>query len=264
MKTKANGIEMNYDLTGQGQCLVLIHGYSDTLNMWYNQVPQFARHYKVLTYDVRGFGQTELKGPYSMGVFATDLHDLLQALHIKSVCVLGYSMGGRIALEFAFRYPEMTAGLIFANSGLGKPLSPELKERHAMMEGILRQADIEVISGIMAAASFSPGFEERNPDTFQKYKEIKMQNDPSGYVDIMRAVVDALDTPQDLSRLKCPVLIIAGENDALMDVSVAKSMKDSIDNAILELLPTGHAAALELPAEFNKAVLDFLKNLKWP
>jgi 3-oxoadipate enol-lactonase len=153
--------------------------------------------------------------------------------------------------------------VVFANSGMGEPLSPELKDRHAMMEEVLRQAQIEVISEIMTVASFSPGFEERNPAAFQNYKEIKMQNDPSAYVEIMRAVVEALDAPQDLSRLKCPVLIIAGENDGLMDKRVAKSMKESIGNAVLKMLPTGHAAALELPQEFNKAVLDFLKDLRW-
>ncbi len=59
MKIKANGIEINYELSGKGKTLVLIHGFTDNLNMWYNQVPEFAKQYQVLIYDVRGFGQTE-------------------------------------------------------------------------------------------------------------------------------------------------------------------------------------------------------------
>ncbi|MBI4302451.1 MAG: alpha/beta fold hydrolase, partial [Chloroflexi bacterium] len=58
MKIKANGISMNYELTGAGECLTLIHGAGDNLNMWYHQVPTLSQRYQVLTYDVRGFGQT--------------------------------------------------------------------------------------------------------------------------------------------------------------------------------------------------------------
>lgn len=263
VKTTANGIEMHYELSGAGECLVLIHGYSDNLDMWYNQAPHFAGHCRVLTYDVRGFGQTELKRPYSMDVFADDLYELLHALDITSACVLGYSMGGRIGLEFALKHQEMTAGLIFANSGIGHAPDPDMEERRKMMMGILQQGDIEVISAIMATASFSPGFEERNPAAFQKYKEIKMRNDPSPYLEIMQAIVGSIDTPQDLRRLKCPVLIIAGENDGFMDVDIAEAMKNSIDDAALRIFPTGHAAAIEVPEEFNDAVLNFVKKLEW-
>jgi pimeloyl-ACP methyl ester carboxylesterase len=107
MKIKANGIEMSYALCGKGKYLVLIHGFTDNLNMWYNQVPEFSKQYQVLTYDVRGFGQTEkTQGPHSMDLFADDLQGLLKALGLRSACVLGYSMGGRIALEFCMKYPQ--------------------------------------------------------------------------------------------------------------------------------------------------------------
>ena len=120
MKITANGIGMNYKLSGRGECLVLIHGFTDNLNMWHNQVPEFEKHCRVLTYDVRGFGWTDKGGDYSMSLFADDLWHLLNALGIRSACVLGYSMGGRIGLEFALSHPEMTKGLIFANRSDGR------------------------------------------------------------------------------------------------------------------------------------------------
>jgi 3-oxoadipate enol-lactonase len=262
MKITANGIAMNYELSGSGKCLVLMHGFSDNLNMWFNQTSEFSKRYHVLAYDVRGFGRTEVaKQPHSMSLFAEDLYELLRALQIESARILGYSMGGRIALEFALRHPEMTEGLIFANSGVGAAPSPDMEERRNMMAGILKQGNIDVISEIMTTASFSPDFGERNPAAFQKYKSIKMQNDPSEYYAIMQAIVGAIDSPVDLKRLKCPVLIIAGEHDGLMEVSVAESMKKAIKNAELHLLPTGHAAAIEAPAQFNRIVLDFLARL---
>ncbi|UCD56242.1 MAG: alpha/beta hydrolase, partial [Candidatus Hydrogenedentota bacterium] len=106
-------------------------------------------------------------------------------------------------------------------------------------------------------------FEERNPEAFRRYKDIKMQNDPSAYLAIMQALVEALDAPVDLSHLTCPVLIIAGDSDGFMKLSVAESMKSSIHNADVKVLPTGHAAAIEAPEQFNRAVLDFMKGLQW-
>ncbi len=263
MKVKANGIEMNCELTGEGECLVLIHGYTDNLNLWYNQVPVFSERYRVLTYDVRGFGRTEVsRADYSMALFAEDLHALLGALGIRSACVLGYSMGGRIAMEFACTYPEMTRGLIFANSGIGEAPSPEMQERRKMMVDVLRQGEIEVISELMAEASFSPGLKERNPTAFEKYKAIKMQNDPSEYLAVMQAIVDAIDSPADFSGIACPVLIIAGDRDGFMDVRVGEAMKNAIADAELEVLHTGHAAAIEEPEAFNRTVLRFLERLK--
>ncbi len=265
MRVRANGIEMNVESSGEGKCLVLIHGYTDNLNLWYNQVPAFSEHYRVVTYDVRGFGKTEVRDvTYSMSLFAEDLRALIEALGIESACVLGYSMGGRIALEFALTHPEMTAGLIFANSGMGETPSQEMQERRQMMVGVLQQGDIEVISELMTEASFSPGLRERDPAAFEKYKAIKMQNDPSEYLAIMQAIVDAIDSPADFGSLSCPVLIIAGDRDGFMDVRVGESMKKDIRNAELKILPTGHAAAIEEPEAFNRTVLRFLEGLEWP
>lgn len=86
MKIKANGIEMNYNLAGQGKTIVLVHGFSDNLNMWFNQAPVLSKHYQVLTYDVRGFGKTQISDvAYSMDLFADDLYALLHALNMDIV-----------------------------------------------------------------------------------------------------------------------------------------------------------------------------------
>jgi len=265
MKIKANGIEMNYELTGEGDCLVLIHGYTDNLNLWYNQVPALSGHCKLLTYDVRGFGKTEVSGDaYSIGLFAEDLRALLEALDIGSACVLGYSMGGRIALEFALRFPEMTAGLVLANSGIGETPSQETQERRQMMVEVLQQGDMEVMAELMTEASFSPGLKERNPTAFEKYKSIKMQNDPSEYLAIMQVVVGSIDSPADFGSLACPTLVIAGDQDGFMSVSLGEAMRDAIPDAEMHVLPTGHAAAIEESEAFNRIVLGFVEKLEWP
>ena len=82
---------------------------------------------------------------------------------------------------------------------------------------------------------------------------------PHEITDIMQAIVAAIDDPPDLTRLECPALIIAGSQDGFMEVSIAERMKEEIPDAELVVMPTGHAAAIEMPDEFNKAVLDFLR-----
>lgn len=254
---------MNYELSGKGNCLVLIHGFGDNLNMWYHQVPEFSKQYRVLTYDVRGFGQTEItKGPYSMRLFADGLYELLKVLRIKSACVLGYSMGGMIALNFALKHPDVTTGLIFANSAVGGTSAAEMEERRKMIMDVLQQGSIEVISEMMTVGSFSPGFKERDPEEFNRHKRIKMQNDPSHYIAIMEALNTEVSAPADLRKVKCPVLIIAGDSDNLMPLEVAESTKNSMNDAALKVLSTGHASAIEAPKEFNQAVLDFMKKLQ--
>jgi len=269
MKINSNGIDIHYELSGQGNCLVLIHGFSDNLTMWYNQIPVLSKKYQVLSYDVRGHGQTETpEGRYSMELFAEDLYALLNNLHINNACVLGYSMGGRIGLTFAMAHPDITTGLVFANSGIMGPdiqISPEdlkqMEEQRAQMMGILESGDIETISEVMAAFSLSPGFKEKEPKIFQAYKSVKMKNDPRHYPPIMQAMMASMETPPDLSKLTCPALIIAGEHDGFMSLEVAKSMEAAIPNATVSIFPTGHASAIETPTAFNQAVLDFMETL---
>jgi 3-oxoadipate enol-lactonase len=270
MRLEAGGIEVSYELCGAGAALVLVHGFTDNLGMWYNQVPVFSEQFQVLTYDVRGHGATKTpEGGFSMRLFADDLHALLEGLDIERACVLGYSMGGRIALQFALEYPQMTTGLVFANSGVTsadvQPTEEQiaaLAERRQQMVEMFETGRIELIADGMAERSFSPGFRERAPAVFQEYKDVKLKNDPRHYLSIMEAMVEAVTNPPDLSRLECPVLIIAGERDSFMTVEEAKSMQRAISDASLTLLPTGHAAAIEAPEAFNRAVLDFVGRLQ--
>jgi pimeloyl-ACP methyl ester carboxylesterase len=261
MYITANGIRMRYEIAGQGPALVLIHGFSDNLRMWYNQVPAFAAGRTVLTYDVRGFGETDKRGPYSMDVFADDLGALLKSLGIASACILGYSMGGRVGLHLAFRRPDVVTGLVFANSGVGAKVTPEREARWRMMMEVIGTGNREAIAEMMAVGSFSPDFKERDPATFQRYKAVKMENDPSSYLEILQAMMADTTQVDDLQRVSCPALVIAGEQDGFMDLALGRAMQAALPAANLAILPAGHAAALEIPDAFNEAVLTFLSSV---
>lgn len=258
MRINANGISMGYDLSGEGDCLVLVHGAGDNRWMWWEQVPVLSRRFRLLTYDVRGFGESELgEGEVSMGLLGEDLHQLLKALGIGSAYVLGYSMGGRIGLQATLAYPQAVKALVLANSGVGAtPPSPEAQERRKRLIGLLEQGNIEAVSEEMTKLSFSPGLKERDPARFGRYKAMKLRNDPHQFARVWGALAAA--SPPNLSRLNCPVLVIAGEHDSFMPLAAAKSTHAAIVGSRLEVLPTGHAAAIEAPGEFNRIVIDFL------
>lgn len=263
MKTKANGISINYEIKGKGENLILIHGAGDNLNMWYHQVPVFSKSYRVITCDVRGSGKTESPpGQYSTSLFVEDLYQLMKAIRVETGYFLGYSMGGRIVLELAIAHPEIVKALVLANSGVGLAApSPEAVARRQSMLALLDKGNIEGLSEMMTTGSFSPDFKSKKPKEFEKYKKVKLQNKPDGLARLMGAL-GASTTPPDLSKVKCPVLLIVGENDLFMAAEQGKQAQEAIAGSKLVVLPSGHAAAIEVPKEFNSAVLNFLSEIR--
>ena len=263
MKINANGILMNYEINGKGGNLVLIHGAGGNLNMWYHQVPAFSKSYCVITYDVRGAGETESPDTgYSMSLFIKDAYELMKAVGVEDAYFVGYSMGGRIAIELAINYPKMVKALILANSAM-RPTrpSPETIEGWRTMLGLLDKGDIEKVAEIIAIGAFSPGFDSKNPTEFERYRNVVLRNKPDGLARIMRSLFTPA-APPDLSKIKCPVLLIIGSNDPNVGVEQGKKTHEEMAGSKLVILPTGHATAIELPDKFNSAVIEFLSELR--
>lgn len=262
MKIKANGIEMNYEIKGQGKDLVFIHGAGDNLKMWYHQVPVFSKNYRVITYDVRGAGGTESSSTeYSLSLFARDLYELMTAIPVKGDCFVGYSMGGYIALSLAIDHPEIAKALILVNSAAGLITPPQeaVQRRQANIQ-LLEEGNIRKVAEIMTTGSFSPGFKTKNPKEFETSLKLKLAGKPDHLARVMRAIGSARRL--DLTRIKCPVLIIVGEYDLYLGVDGGKRLQQEIVGSKLVILPTGHAAAMESPEMFNSAVSEFLSQIK--
>ncbi|BBO82071.1 3-oxoadipate enol-lactonase [Desulfosarcina ovata subsp. sediminis] len=253
---------MNYEMAGSGKYFTLIHGAGDNLNAWYNQVPVFSQHYNVLTYDVRGHGQTELpEGKVATELWVDDLFALLNALNIRQTFLLGHSMGGAIALRFTLAYPEMVNALILSNSvGLNSMSHRELLSledyRNTQIEAIKKKG-MGAVFQERYRHMFSPGFIEKNPEIAEHYKSILLKNDPHGYIRVLNGLGSTHKT-SDLSIITCPTLIISGEYDLFLGLSIGKIAQKSIRDSQLQVFPTGHAPALEQPSEYNDTVLKFL------
>lgn len=263
MIVKANGININYEVKGNGENLVLIHGAGDNLNMWYNQFPVFSKGYRTIIYDVRGSGKTESpKGDYSVSLFVEDLYSLMKTIEVEEAFFLGFSMGGRIALELAIDYPDMVKALILANSSpVSRPPSANVQKMRQTNIDLLEKGDIEKFAETMARSALSPDFQSRNPSAYKKYVKVKAQNKPEGLVRLMKTL-DVRASPPDLSKIQCPVLLIVGENDLVMGIEQGKQAHQAMPGSKFVVMPTGHASAIEMPDKFNLTVLEFLSEIK--
>jgi len=263
VKIECNGISMHYEVMGKGSNLVLIHGAGDNLDMWYHQVPVFSQNYRVITYDIRGFGKTSGSViDYSMSLLADDAYQLMKSIDVAEGYFLGYSMGGRIALELAINNSEMVKGLILANSSISPVTpSPENIERRQVTIELLEKGDMPRAAEMMTTSAFSPGFKSKHPEEFDRYMKVKLQNKPDNVARVMH-MLGSSRVPSDVSKIQCPVLLIVGEKDFYMGVEQGKQAQGMLTNSELVILPTGHAAAIELPDKFNKEVKDFLRRVK--
>ncbi|MCP5110949.1 MAG: alpha/beta fold hydrolase [bacterium] len=246
-----------YEVAGEGPNVVLVHGFRLDARMWVDQFAVFAERYRVIRYDARGFGRSSVPGsePYAPH---RDLKALLDSLGVERASLIGLSMGGNIAAEFAAAYPESTDALVIADSALGLRWSKESLD--AMQE--IRAAAEE--QGVEAALElwlnhplFGPARE--NPELWPRLKELI-----AGYSWWHFYNVDPGERPpaplsERLGQIQAPTLFLYGERDAPEVHEVAGLLTDYIPGAKQTVIPgAGHMSNMEAPDAFNRAVLDFL------
>ena len=263
IKIQANQIFINYELTGTGKYLTMLHGLGDNLNIWFGQVPVLSKYYQVLTYDARGHGQTDLpEGEINPDVLTEDLFSLLNALNISETFLLGHSMGARVAYQFTLAHQDMVKALILCDGVGGGPG----KEEVLGTLGIAREEGVEGVVKERIDRTFSPGFAENNRETVEQYKSVLRQMNVEGLVRFMQPMAQPRAKAQDKKEttpgeIRCPTMIFVGEYDHLSGPSAGEEAQKKIHGSQLKVFPTGHAPALEKPAEFNRTVLDFLSKI---
>ena len=220
-KVNVDGVNLYYELYGQGDPLVLVAGTGISLAPWrIAQVPEFSKHYQVLIYDHRGLGRSDKPDVhYSTRLFAKDCAGLMDALGIKKAHVMGHSMGGRVAQWLALDYPEKIRSLVLSGSGSGK--YSELLEDYP--RGVPLDAALEMIEkgyekyqhdhwgpGFM----FSEQFMKEHPDVVQKYQELIVDEVPPLKCYLRHVVArQCHETTDIVDRIKAPTLVIVGSKD---------------------------------------------------
>jgi pimeloyl-ACP methyl ester carboxylesterase len=254
---EANGAKLYYETQGEGPALVFIHGGGYDRRMWDDQVEVFAKQFKVIRYDVRGYGKSSMPTrPYSD---VEDLHQLLNAIKVKKAHLIGLCMGSRIAIEFSIAHPETVETLMASSPSLiGFPFSQEVMQGIMMTTFSIQKDDGTPAGEVWLKDPFNgPAME--NPEVARKLRPIAVENSRSWLVNPLFHVPLFPLAIQRLSEIRVPTLVIVGERDLpdihkigqMLETSVAGAKKATIAGA-------GHMVNVEKPQEFNKAVMDFL------
>ena len=257
-----NGVNLYYEIHGNGPNLVLIEGTGYDLWMWYRQMPAFSRHFRTLIYDNRGAGRSDKPaGPYSHAMNAADLAGLLDFLKWERSHILGVSMGGFIAQQFALDYPGHVEKLVLVATGFGGPnMVPVPLEAVQAMTPNPTLPPADRIRQAMPLAFASKDWPERNREEFDRIVAWRMQYPPtaeSAMAQIMAQMT--FNVEKRLSAITAPTLVIAGADDHVVPPENANLLAAAIPMSTLDIIPgAGHLVFIEKADRFNQDVLQFL------
>lgn len=255
-KIQSNNINLYYEVNGNGQPLLFIHGLGSSTQDWELQVKEFSRTYQVITFDLRGHGQSDKPaGPYSLPMFAADTAGLLKSLDVKSAHVVGLSLGGGIAFQLAIDFPALVKTMVIVNS------APEMvvrtfKDRVRVWQrfAIVRLLGMRKMGEVLSKRLF-PKNEHESLRTI--FVESWARNDSRAYQDAMRAMV-GWSVADKLGSIKCPALVITADQD-YTPVALKEEYTKLIPNAQLVVIPDAHhATPVEQPERFNTILMDFI------
>jgi 3-oxoadipate enol-lactonase len=249
-KTQVNGIELYYEVHGDGPAIVFAHGAGGNHLSWWQQVPVFARQYRCIIFDHRGFGQSldAADGPGSQA-FVEDLKQLLDHLRIDRVSLVAQSMGGRTCLGFTLQYPDRVQALVMADTtgGFGDTRMAQLRA----------EGEAALAGPNPLPRTYAQHFPQEQPAQAFLYEQIRTLNPPR------RETPAPGPTAEQVRSLQAPTLLIVGEHDVIAPPSIMKMFQSYIPHARLaEVAGAGHSVYFEKPAEFNRLVREFLADVK--
>ncbi|MFS2156796.1 alpha/beta fold hydrolase [Pseudomonas sp. Pseusp122] len=248
-----------YQVSGQGQPVVLIHGVGLNKEMWGGQVVGLADQYQVIVYDMLGHGASprppanvDLKG------YAEQLLELLDHLQLQKVTVIGFSMGGLIARAFALHFPQRLDALVVLNSVFNR----SEQQRAGVIERTAQAAEHGPDANAEAALArwFSLEYQGANPAQIKALRQTLADNDPQGYLTTYSLfATQDMYRAEDLGSLKVPTLIATGELDPGSTAQMARQLAQKIPGAeVVVLEQQRHMMPMESPRLVNRMLLEFL------
>ena len=254
---QANGIEVNYALEGPAEATTVTFSNSLLSNytMWDAQMPILTEKYRVLRYDTRGHGETEVTpGPYNFELLTKDVYALHQALGIEKTHFVGLSMGGMIGQLLAVRHPNLLHSVTLCDTTSKMP-HPEIWDDR--IEAAQSGGIGAVLKGTLERW-FTPAMHENNPDEIGRIATMIRGTKVDGFIANCHAI-KAMDQTGILKDITTPTLIIVGAEEAATTPEMSRIIHAEIEGSELEILPgASHLANVEQPDAFNKVMLAFL------
>jgi 2-succinyl-6-hydroxy-2,4-cyclohexadiene-1-carboxylate synthase len=264
---QVNGVFYHIARAGAGEPLLLLHGFTGSSVNWNGFVDGFAQEYLVISPDLLGHGKSDSPrdaARYGMECCVADLVAILDALKIVRANVLGYSMGGRVALHLAHAHPERVNALILESASPGIKDAAERTQRVTSDKLLAESIERDGVQKFVEYWSKIPLFstQARLPESMRvKLKQQRLQNNARGLANSLRGLGAGKQAPlwDQLSRVQMPTLLLAGELDKKF-ASIAQEMGALLPNADVEIVrDAGHTVHLEQTEEFQERVTKFLK-----
>jgi 3-oxoadipate enol-lactonase len=260
MLADIQGTNIFYEVVGDGLPLVFVHGLGGTSNVWHAQRLALSKFFKVLTLDLPGSGRSDKRERhYSMERWAEQIAALADAARLDKFVLVGHSMTTVLAQKFAAKYGTRLAALVLC--GPITELAPAGKEAFVkraetvQKEGMIAVADT-VLGGALTAAA-----REGNPALAGLVREMLLSNDPACYAAQCQVLI-AGSAKADQAQIKCPTLILEGDQDGVTPLTNARAIAAAIPGARVRIIPaTAHLTMLERPEMFNAALIEFLAGL---
>jgi len=254
-----NNVRLYYELHGpaDGEVLVLSNGIMMSTDSWIYQTRALSKHMRLLLYDCRGMWRSEHPaGPYSMDQHADDLAALLDALDIPKAHIGGISYGSEISMTFALKYPEKTKSLVIID-GVSE-VQPFLRAQTYPWKLAAERKDAELLYWTSVTLNFSAEYvkatQAYTTEAIERFSAIDMES----FVEMMSAFYN-INITDELSKIKCPTLVVIGEADRIKGREYAQRIAEKIENSEYVVVPgAGHALCLDKPDPLNTLLIGFV------
>jgi pimeloyl-ACP methyl ester carboxylesterase len=268
-----HGHDVTYRMAGEGPAVVLVHGLAGSSTTWRYIMPVLAdAGFTVVAPDLLGHGQSaKPRGDYSLGSYASGIRDLMVAIDIDRATFVGHSLGGGVAMQLAYQFPERCERLaLVASGGLGQEVSLFLRAVSLpgsefilpiVLAPWFRQR-AESVGAVMRKAGWRPG--STLSEVWRSYTTLTTRDGQQAFVHTVRSVIDMAGqrvSARDRLYLAAavPTLIVWGDHDRVIPVEHAYAAHELMPGSRLEILPgAGHFLPFEQPDWFNRTLLDWL------
>lgn len=262
---KVNNITVSYNDEGldNAPVIIFIHGFPLNKSMWESQEKALKDNYRVITYDIRGHGNSEVGIlDFSIDLFVKDLLRFMDALKIEKTIICGLSMGGYIALNAIEYHPERFSALILSDTNCTADTYEGREKRLNAIESI-KENGVDRLANDLIPNLFAPESFKRDLKEIPAVREMIVKTSTQSLYNCLHALAERKETCGKLSEIKVPVLIIVGADDIITPLDAARSMQSKIKGSRLSIIEhAGHLSNLENPYEFNYQLIKFIATIK--
>lgn len=271
-----DGVKLAYEEAGSGTPVVFVHEYAGDLRAWEPQMRHFARRYRCVAYNARGYPPSDVPPTpewYSQNRAADDILAVLDHCGFETAHIVGLSMGGFATLHFGFRHPARAKSLVVAGCGYGADPAKraDFRAEAEAVVAYIRDNGMEKFAAKYALGPSRVQFQQKDPRGFAEFIQQLSEHSPLGAINtqlgVQRERPGLYDLTDQMRALSVPTLVVTGDEDWPC-LAPGILMKQNIPSAALAVMPNcGHAINLEDPDGFNRIVADFLAQVdsgRWP